>query len=48
MKTANNASAPNNDYGWGIVDIAAAAAFRPTAAGDPAEAKVHKAAPRIR
>ena len=26
IKTANNAAAPNNDYGWGIVDAVAAAA----------------------
>ena len=31
MKTANNTSAPNNDYGWGIIDAAAAATYRPAA-----------------
>ena len=31
MKTANNTSAPNNDYGWGIIDAAGAAAFTPAA-----------------
>jgi serine protease AprX len=31
MKTANNASAPNNDYGWGIVDAAVAVTATTTA-----------------
>jgi serine protease AprX len=28
MNTAGNAAAPNNDFGWGIVDAAAAAAYK--------------------
>ena len=43
MKTAGNASAPNNDYGWGIIDAAAAVAHRTAANTAPA-----KAMPRIR
>jgi subtilisin family serine protease len=31
MKTAVNAAAPNNDYGWGIIDAAAAATYNPSA-----------------
>jgi len=32
MNTAGNASAPNNDYGWGIVNAAAAVNYSPAAA----------------
>jgi subtilisin family serine protease len=28
MKTANNAAAPNNDFGWGVIDAAAALLYR--------------------
>ena len=31
MGTAANAAAPNNDYGWGIIDALAAVAYKPSA-----------------
>jgi subtilisin family serine protease len=48
MKTANNSAAPNNDYGWGTIDAAAAAAYRAPTPEAARPAPSAKPAPRIR